>query len=229
MREKINNVYKQDENKLHLFFSKFNNYFTLNYDTFLYLLLMRFKREGQNSPEAIAFGNKTSFIPKVLNPEKQVIYNAIKEAHKKGKWRTELPIGRQEGDFKKLTKGDFTMEIKRFNKKSSKRWKVQDIKYVCDIIWEERRDEKKLYIDINDGFAGDLFEEIPEHQNLFFLHGSFHIYVYGKTQVRKITQSKDKALYERLENIISAENEEIVCVLASGENEKEIKFMQTHT
>ena len=58
-------------------------------------------------------------------------------------------------------------------------------------------------------------------QNIFFLHGAFHIYTNKKRKIYKIIQTQDKALYQKLEEIINSEEEDIVCVLTGESNEKE--------
>lgn len=46
------------------------------------------------------------------------------------------------------------------------------------------------------------------------MHGAFHIIKDGK-KIKKITQSTDKALYEKLEEILNDDNKDIVCVFQS--------------
>ena len=76
---------------------------------------------------------------------------------------------------------------------------------------------------INDGFlSGEFSHQNREFQNLFFLHGAFHIYCRDKS-IYKITQKQDKALYKRLEEIINNENEDIVCIFQNEGKEKEIE------
>jgi len=56
-----------------------------------------------------------------------------------------------------------------------------------------------------------VFDSKCETQNVFFLHGAFHIYKDGRI-IKKITQESDKALYEKLEEILNNEEQDIVCV-----------------
>ena len=79
---------------------------------------------------------------------------------------------------------------------------------------------------MNDGFtSGQLFEIKPQIdkyiQNVFFLHGAFHIYKDGKS-IYKITKTQDKALYERLEEIVDSKSQDIVCVFSDKNKLDEI-------
>ena len=94
----------------------------------------------------------------------------------------------------------------------------RDIEKAIDIAYKENKQHPIL--GVNDGFLGNEFKpKILAMQNLFFLHGAFHIYKNNKL-VEKITQSQDKALYERLEEIIDSEEMDIVCVFAGTSKDK---------
>lgn len=56
-----------------------------------------------------------------------------------------------------------------------------------------------------------VYDVKSDTQNLFFLHGAFHIYKDGKS-FKKITQQSDKALYDKLEEVLNNEEQEVVCV-----------------
>ncbi len=73
---------------------------------------------------------------------------------------------------------------------------------------------------MDDGFQDEIFTpDVLENQNLFFLHGAFHIYQRGKF-VYKITQKQNKALYDRVEEIINSATEKIVYVLTDTAEDK---------
>lgn len=78
--------------------------------------------------------------------------------------------------------------------------------------------------EVNDGFTfiSDEFKySIHLDQNIFFLHGAFHIYQKNRA-VFKITQTQNKALYDRLEEILEDEDKDIICVFTNDNKEDEI-------
>ena len=218
VREKIKGIYQEKNREIHVLFEKFDNYFTLNYDTFLYLLLMRFKEPYGAENQAVAFSNTISFQREDLNERQNNIYDEIYEAKREGK--LEMAIGKKPTRvaLKNAIKGHFQTNIEQYNKEEKKEWRTEDIRRVCDKIWEEEAKNQKLKT-VNDGFQGDLFKEQEILQNVFFLHGSFHIYE-KKHLIRKITKEKNQALYQRLAEIIQGDEESIVCVLADDSEEK---------
>ena len=81
---------------------------------------------------------------------------------------------------------------------------------------ERRKDEYTLEY-INDEFQGKLFKS--NNENIFFLHGSFHIYK-DKGIIKKITQKQNKAFHKRLEEIIHADEKDIICILTNTSKNK---------
>jgi hypothetical protein len=128
-----------------------------------------------------------------------------------------------------LTKAHFITEIKEYSKSNNKGWKVKDIDKVVSTILKEERNHKVLN-NLNDGSKKiSLFDDTIEFvfdpksrtQNLYFLHGAFHIYKDGK-QEKKITQSGNKPLYDKLEEILNDEARDIVCVFQAENKIEEI-------
>src|SRR5690606_42081370 len=86
-----------------------------------------------------------------------------------------------------------------------------EIEQVVKHILKEEKQNQVLEA-VDDGAQYRLFRDEEEFvfdiesktQNLFFLHGAFHIYQDGKS-IKKITQQSDKALYDRLESILNNE------------------------
>lgn len=117
-----------------------------------------------------------------------------------------------------LTKTHFTKEVQEYAKTNNKNWKSKDIsRVVCKIFEEEQStrflkkiDDGSRQLDLFNGQSEFVFENI-ETQNLFFLHGAFHIYKDGK-DYKKITQETDKALYDKLEDVLNKEGQDVVCV-----------------
>ncbi len=93
----------------------------------------------------------------------------------------------------------------------------------------EEEKKFKLQNEVDDGsrqlcLFGDekatVFDIESATQNLFFLHGAFHIYKDGQS-IRKITQS-DKALYDRIEDILNDDELDLVCIFQSENKKNEI-------
>lgn len=210
--DKVKGIYKNKNRGVYNLFKNFDNYFTLNYDTFLYLLLMSFKKsDGARGSEAVS--SKTlSSGQKDLNKAQSNIYDEILMMREKGELRITFENDEHaEIELKNSTKGHFQANVEQYNKKRRKGWKVEDIRRACDEVWEDESNNLKLD-NVNDGFQKDLFEEGNTSQNVFFLHGSLHIYR-DEHLIKKITQKQNRALYHRLVKIVQEEEEEIVCVL----------------
>lgn len=111
-------------------------------------------------------------------------------------------------------------EIKEIVNAKGLNYLSKDIKKVVDIILKEEQiiqclekvdDGSRQMSLFDDEF---IFNINSPTQNLFFLHGAFHIYKDGVKE-KKITQKNDKALYERLESILNSEEKEILCIFQS--------------
>lgn len=218
VKEKIKEIYQDRNEKICLLFKNFSNYFTLNYNTFLYLILMKFKESESCSSQALAFQNSSLFQQQNLDETQNRIYTEIEAAWKNGKITTEVNNEAFDTDLNKLTKTTFESIIKNHNRQNSKGWKPKDIEVVCNKIWQKNNNPM---LRVNDGFQGELFnsDEDDCNQNVFFLHGSFHIYRDG-VNIKKITQKKNKAVYERLEKIIHANEKDIICVFTNESEDK---------
>lgn len=219
VREKVAGIYKGKNQGIHRLFKNFDNYFTLNYDTFLYLLLMSFKKMD-STQDSEAISSKTSSSGrKNLNKIQGSIYDEIRKMRENGE--LEIAFGDDEQakiELKNATKGHFQANVEQYNKRKNIGWKTEDIKRACDEIWEEETSNLKLD-NINDGFQKNIFDENDTSQNIFFLHGSFHIYK-DEHSIKKITQKQKQALHQRLVKIIQEEEEEIVCVLTDASAKK---------
>jgi hypothetical protein len=222
VKSEIKNVYAEKNEGIYILLKQFSNYFTLNYDSFIYLLLLNYKAAGELEKNSIAIQPTLNFIQDDLNTWHNSIYDEIMKirnglltiAPDTENNPTNAPID-------KVTKGTFVAIINQYSKSNSKSWKTKEIEKVVNHILEEEKRNQVLER-VNDGAQLSLFqgkEEFvfdidSEMQNLFFLHGAFHIYKDGK-KIKKITQQSDKALYDRLESILNHEEQEIVCVFQS--------------
>lgn len=228
----IKNVYAEHNEGVYLLLKNFTNYFTLNYDSFLYLLLLNFKSSKNNDDKAIVFEPSIKFIEEDMNEWQNHIYSEIRQARENGKLELDFrdDINKMEKSFNKMTRSHFEKEIKEYSKTNNKGWKTKDIERAIKYIFEEEK--RNLFLQkVDDGsrqlkLFGDewefVFDVNSRTQNLFFLHGAFHIFKDGQRE-KKITQQSDKALYERLENILNNEEQEIVCVFQSNNKINAIK------
>lgn len=220
VKANIKNVYAKKNQGVFLLLKNFTNYFTLNYDLFLYLLLLKYKPIDNSENNVIAFEPTFEFIEKNLDEQQNYIYSEIKEARDNGKLKINFGSGNNalEKDFKKLTKTNFTAAVKEYSRTKEKKWKGKDIDRVVKLIFQEEKTNQYLER-VDDGSRPrGLFDNQPEFvfenkdtQNLFFLHGAFQIYKDGE-KYKKITQQTDKALYSKLEDILNNEDQDIVCV-----------------
>ncbi|PIR55451.1 hypothetical protein COU74_01100 [Candidatus Peregrinibacteria bacterium CG10_big_fil_rev_8_21_14_0_10_36_19] len=220
----VNNVYQEKNDGIYLLLKNFNNYFTLNYDPFLYLLMMKFKKKD-NKNGAVILQGALPFIEDDLDEEQNGIYSKIKEARNNGELSIHVNKNDTRKELSQCTKSTFNTVVKEHFK--AENWKAKDIDKAINLVWQEENESHEL--NINDGFFKDKDFEQPVYkgkqmlnQNLFFLHGAFHIYQ-NKDTIFKITQKSDKALYERLTEIINNGEENIVCVFKSDEKKEEIE------
>ena len=217
--KQIKNIYQEKNKGIYLLLKNFKNYFTLNYDILLYLLLMKFKK---NDEKVVAFQNTTLFQMEDLNQRQNGIHDEIKTAYEQGSIAITVGDSSVAKNLNDCKKSEFTIAVKNYF--WNKNWPPKDIERSINLLWKEKMSEESLE-NINDGFYLFKNEEYvyrnPETQNIFFLHGSFHIYKDKKQElIKKITQNQDKALYERLEKIINSEEKEIICILAGESDEK---------
>lgn len=228
VKSKIKSIYEKKNERIYVLLQNFTNFFTLNYDSFLYLLLLNFKlnTEQENS---ISIQMQMKIIEEDMNERYDNIYSEIKSARENGSLK--LTMGEindtMEKSLKVLKITPLSTTLKTYSDENSKGWKEKDIKFVLNKLLEEEK-KNKILEGIDDG-SRTLFNDEDfvfysniESQNLFFLHGAFHIYKDGNT-VKKIIQHKGKALYDRLEEILNNEEQEIVTIFQSENKIEEIE------
>jgi hypothetical protein len=221
VKSEIKNIYAEKNEGVFLLLQNFTNYFSLNYDSCLYLLLLKYKTIDKEDKNTIAFETSLKFIEDDLDRKQNNIYTEIKEARKNG--NLEINFGDEESLMKKafryLTKSHFLTEVKDYSKSNKRGWKTKDIDRVVKQIFEEENqirvlnkvDDGSKQLNLFENESEFVFDVKSKTQNLFFLHGAFHIFKDG-ISTKKITQLSDKALYERLEEILNSDNKDIVCV-----------------
>lgn len=220
-KQGIKNIYNDQNKDIGLLFKNFTNYFTLNYDPFLYLLLMKYKKVDEE--RAILFQNTLNFKINDINIKDEDVYQKIKKIYNSYSKELVDVEGKKIIDtpFSRLNKTDFEKQLKDICKKENIKFEKKHL----EVLYEEL-EQNKTKGTINDGFTtGQLFNIKPQIdkyiQNVFFLHGAFHIYKENKS-IYKITKTQDKALYEKLDEIIDAKNKDIVCVFTNENKISEI-------
>ena len=223
----IKNVYQEKNQNIYLLLKNFENYFTLNYDPFLYLLLMKFK--GKNNNEALAIQNTLPFQEEHLNTTNNDIYKEIKMLHDEGILKISISNQEATRQLNQVTKQSFMTQAKEYFKTRHPEWRSRKIEKSVGFFWEQK-DISQRILDVNDGFRKEnsqeslfpAYNEQQSYQNLFFLHGAFHIFK-RKERILKITSESHKALYKKLEETINSENEDIVVVLKNDDKIQEIR------
>ncbi|UTC64012.1 DUF4917 family protein [Treponema sp. OMZ 788] len=218
------NIFQEKNEKIYLLLKQFDNFFTLNYDPFLYQLLMTYKREDIEDQQSIAFSNTFPFIKDLMKNKDKELFDIIQQAYDTGTLTIDIPNETSKSkELNHLTKAKFTQEI---NTLLESKYSKEQIKMCVDKLWKYKAAEKKKFIDkIDDGFGlfgNELLYQNPQAQNLYFLHGAFHIYKKGQS-VYKITQQSEKALYQRIEEIVENAEENILCIFSDKNKEKEIQ------
>lgn len=219
VKESIKNIYEEKNNGIGLLFKNFTNYFSLNYDPFLYLLLLKYKK----NKNLLVFNNSIPFIEIDLNVQTSDKYKIIKEIYFTYKKDIFDSNGNKilERDFNKLTKTDFEKQLSEVLKSKN----IKNYKRCLEVLYEELR-LNSIQLEINDGFTFSeqlsLFKYNPEiNRNLFFLHGAFHLYK-DKKSIYKITKENEKALYEIIDEILDNESKELICVFTNENKIEEI-------
>lgn len=227
VKRSIKDIYAEKNEGVFMLLKNFTNYFTLNFDSFLYLLLLNFKEDKKNGT-ALGLTAGMKFIEEDLNSKEDMIYNEIKNLRNNGSLEIFLPEvtggNHTSTPLSNITKSHFVHGVKQYATVNDKKWTVTEIERVVKYIWMEEKRNNVLN-KVEDGFKNIplfsdeyIYDNCDIEQNIFFLHGAFHIYVSGG-DTRKITQTSDKALYTKLEEIINKDNHDILTIFQSSEKE----------
>jgi len=158
-----------------------------------------------------------------MDAENKELLDKIYNAYNTGKLSVfvmnELPV---EKKLQELKKTEFLNEVKRL---FSNDYDSKQIRKTVDFFWKENvLNRGKILENLDDGFRlfnDELVYQNPKTQNLFFLHGAFHIFKRGKS-VYKITQQSEKALYQRIEEIVDDDKAKIICIFSDKNKKSEI-------
>ena len=228
----IKHIYQENNESIYYLLKNFENYFSLNYDPLLYLLMMKFKKQDSNSEngKVLLFPQNIKSQYKNFNTqEEEKIYQIIKEDYDKG----EILFVNDKINMNKLTLSTFISLVKEHLKKRYKKVKQKTIEKLCKQLLQEERGsfdiKEQDKLSLNDGFnkdknSKDMVYVKNSCQNLFFLHGTFYLYNKSKSnEIYKITYKQYKALYQRLEDIIDSKSEDIVCIFKDKNKLEDIK------
>ena len=220
-KDSLKDIYQEKNEGIGILFEHFTNYFSLNYDPLLYLLLMKYKKLDTN--KILAFSNTTLFKVSDINIRDTQRYKEIKNIYLTytkniQNIKGEKIVAKKFCDLKKI---DFERQLREVLKKEKRKYDKDCVTFLYEELNENERKSN-----VNDGFIGKSFKKDSginsPPQNVFFLHGVFHIYK-DKERIYKITQTQNKALYEKLEEILDSEDKEIVCVFTNDNKIDEIK------
>ena len=148
------------------------------------------------------------------------IYQEIKKAKEKDKLKITIGKKPEKRYFSRMAKTRFVSLVKEYFK--NREWKGQEIESACNQIWKETQEEKEEQdqtLRINDSFRSGIFSTEERLQNLFFLHGAFHI-VQDNTNITKIQQKQNKAFCQKLEETIHDDKKEIICIFTAKSSDK---------
>jgi phage anti-repressor protein len=146
VKSEIKNIYAEKNEGVFLLLKNFNNYFTLNYDSLLYLLLLNFKVNDSMVETAIALQPTMKFIEDDININNTDIYKEIKAAREDGSLTINLgqDISSMKKELSKLTKIHFITELKEYSKSNNRNWKAKNIERVVNFILEEEKRNQVL-------------------------------------------------------------------------------------
>jgi len=220
--KEVRKIYQDKNEELYLLFRNFDNFFTLNYDPFLYQLLMSFKKEKEE--EGLAFTNNLPFNPDLLDSHFNEILKEVEIGYNSGIIIIKIAGVETPLNLKMMSKAEFTTNMSKHLKD---RISKNGLKRIVDFYWKKKKaSENKRLDNLHDGFG--LFGEenkllfINQYtQNLFFIHGAFHLVQDGK-EIYKITQTSDKALYQRIEEVVEDVDQNIICIFSDSNKEDEM-------
>ena len=219
--KEVKNIYQEKNEEIYLLLKQFNTFFTLNYDPFLYQLLMSYKKDDKD--EAIVFEHSLPFIKEQMEENAQDILKEIETGYNSGVLTINMGEEQKHLELSGLKKADFEKEMNLY---FADRVSKAELKRVIDHFWKIKDSDKaKVLEKVDDGFGlfdKELTFQNPETQNLYFLHGAFQLYKKGKS-VYKITQQSEKALYQKIEEVIEDSEENIICIFSDSNKETEIE------
>ncbi len=210
VKNNVRKVYDKNNYGIFLLFKEFDNFFTINYDSFNYLLLLKYKKSNITSGISIPLDNSQMVLD--INEEFEDIYSKCREIIYNGTSILDINSKIVNAHRLKNAKVEEQLQvIKGYSEDNGLKWRIKDIRRVLNIIKEELKDEETLVIEqVELGFENSVFSPDTE-QNVYHLHGAFHIYEEdGTTKVLRSTGIK--SLYNLIEEALEQGDKNIVSV-----------------
>jgi len=219
VKENLTNIYNNNSNDIYILFNKFQNYFTLNFDPLLYLLLLKYKKN--NSLLAFEYNKQLQIFMDEINTEDYEILSIIKDSFNNGIVNIKTTDINLNYELANIGKSEFQNHIKRIVKNKYPNVNDKAIKNLSKKFFEFQINNNPV-LKIDDGFNGEIFRMSDEDkkQNIFYLHGAFHIYELGN-YIKKILKTDETSFNDKLEDILEDETEELIVVFQS-ENKSDI-------
>ena len=225
VQESVQTVYKVSHERIYSLLMNFDNYFTLNFDPLLYLILMRLKREKFTSDlEGPQF--EFEFLEQTSKDVQLTIYKKIRDAREDG----ELGVtagGENTSQKLRHTKKETFTDIVKVHFRDNE-WPNKYVENACNqIVNNERKKTLKGTLPVDDGFHREKLIHDSTKQNLHFLHGGLHIIKNGD-RTEKIEQTQNKAFLRVLDEVVNSENKRVLCVL-KGTTEDKVSEIKQHS
>jgi len=218
--EELKKIYQEKNEGIYVLLSKFTNYFTLNFDPFLYLLLMKYKKNDIN--KAVVFQGSTQLFQDIQPDMDSEIQEYISTVYKNGLKRLTIKKEYIEEPLKGITKADRDNQIRKLLIKKFPSLKKKDINKRLKSFYNSL-DTQNKELNVNDGFIKELFinNTKDDFQNVFFLHGAF--FIYSDRRIKKITKTTEKAMYQKVEEVVDSDDKELIFILQARKKEEVIK------
>lgn len=219
--KEMKNIVQVKKDEIYLLLKHFDNYFTLNYDPFLYQLLMSYKKDEKK--DIMVFKHTLPFIKEQMEPNTQDLLKEIENGYEFGILTINMGVEQKKLELRKVKKSVFETDMKQY---FGDRVSSGELKKVIDYFWKNKDSKENRELNkIDDGFSlfnKEVIFKYPQTQNLYFLHGAFHLHQKGNN-IFKIAQQSEKALYDKIEEIVEDEDERIICVFCDRNKIREIE------
>lgn len=118
VRENLKNIYQEKNEGIYLLFEKFDNYFTLNNDPLLYLLLLKFKKSKSKEIPLLVFQSNDRLFDDSMSDLEKETFDIIKTAYENGQIRIhseDLSVTKFLKDLHKSTLKNHTKDLVKAN------------------------------------------------------------------------------------------------------------------
>lgn len=203
-------VYDKNNYGIFLLFEKFDNFFTLNYDSFTYLLLLKYKKSNDGTTLIISASDEQIHLN--FDNDLDDIYSECKKIYDSGNYNILVDSEVvNSSSLKLMTLAEKTSILYRYGKSKKLNWKKKDVVKVVKRILDEEKDKNTLTINqVELGFEEGVFSE-DTIRNVHQLHGAFHIYSEGNS-TKLLESTGINALYSVIEEALEYGDKNIISV-----------------